>query len=472
MQGAEPQLPDGVNLGEVFADRYRLDAIIGRGAMGVVVSAHDRRLDTQVAIKLLLAVAPDRSEAGARFVREGRAAARLRSQHVVRVWDIAVHHSGLPYIVMDRLTGSDMAKVLRNAGPLPIEIAVDYVLEACEAVDEAHRRGIVHRDLKPANLFLADREVGRPIIKVLDFGVAKVLLSGRDTIDVDSSLMGKPAETEKRAILGSPFYMSPEQMESSGDVDTRTDIWSLGITLYELVAGEPPYTGPSLVHVYSRMTAPGEHPWKGHLARIAPALLPIVAKCLERDRDARYASVAELAAALAPLGSSRARDSEQRIRTAPSKTPGDPIERLTLPSVVPSSVPAAASTVRFRGRWTGVALIALMAGLGALVWRGRSTVMGVAVVAPVSLGPSLPIPGPPATAVSPTPAPPASTTPSVDTTATTSPQTAPPTTAATKMPPQKHQTPPDGGSPVRQEADAGAPSAKKLVLDDLLNGPI
>ena len=374
MQGAEPQLPDGVNLGEVFADRYRLDAIIGRGAMGVVVSAHDRRLDIEVAIKLLLAFAPDRSEAAARFVQEGRAAARLRSQHAVNVRDIAMHPSGLPYIVMDRLTGSDLAKLLHNAGPVPLEIAVDYLLEACEAVDEAHRRGIVHRDLKPANLFLADVEPGRPIIKVLDFGVAKILFGGSDTVDAGSSLVGTPARTEKRAIVGSPFYMSPEQMLSTRDVDGRTDIWSLGVTLYELVVGEPPYTGTSLVQVYSRMTHPGDHAWKRCLARIAPPLLPIVARCLERDRAARYPSVAELAADLAPLGSNRGRDSEQRIRTAPGKTPGDPLERVTPPSVVPPAVPPpATSTVRLRGRWKEIALIALVASLGAaMMWRGRA----------------------------------------------------------------------------------------------------
>lgn len=372
MQGGEPQLPDGVNLGEVLAERYRLDAIIGWGAMGVVVAAHDRRLDIQVAVKLLLGAAGERGDAVPRFVLEAQAAARLQSEHVARVSDIAIHETGVPYIVMDLLAGADLARILRDKSALPVAVSVDYLLEACEAIDEAHRRGIVHRDLKPANLFLAERETGRATVKVLDFGVAKKMPLKGDTLDWQQSPSGVVGpQTQKRAILGSPFYMSPEQMESSGDVDARSDIWSLGITLYELVVGEPPYTGNSLVHVYSRMTAPGEHEWKDRLAQISPDLVPIIARCLRRDRTHRYASVADLAADLAPLGSIRARTSERRIRAVPStascnapvqgKAPARPFA----PTVV-SGAPdgPSRSTVRIQRRWKALASLAALATLG------------------------------------------------------------------------------------------------------------
>jgi serine/threonine protein kinase len=338
MQGGEPQLPDGVTLGEVFAGKYRVDAIIGWGAMGIVVAAHHLLLDRPVAIKFLLA-ASERPDALTRFLREARAAGRLRSEHVVRVLDVDVHETGapsglpstlssglpsgppytvpytVPYIVMERLFGSDLSAVLRAAGSIPVETAVDHVLEACEAIAEAHRLEIVHRDLKPANLFLAHRDGVAPIIKVLDFGIAKSLSLVPKTIDwVESS--SSAVITQERAILGSPFYMSPEQMESSGDVDRRTDIWALGVTLFELVTGKPPYTGTSLVQVYSRITALGEPAWRSEGVSLPPALDVVIEKCLKRARDARYASVGELAAALAPFGSTMARDSEARIRKA------------------------------------------------------------------------------------------------------------------------------------------------------------
>ncbi len=315
MHGGEPQLPDGVAIGEVLAGRYRVEAVIGAGAMGVVVAAHDGRLDIPVAIKFLLTAPSDRNQAVARLVREARAAARLQSEHVVRVSDVAVHDANVPYIVMERLLGDDLAELLRTAGPFAAEAAVDHILEACEAIAEAHRIDIIHRDLKPANLFLAQRRGGGPTIKVLDFGIAKNTRLVAGTIDSEPSLTGA-ALTGQRAILGSPLYMSPEQMESSGEVDARTDIWALGVTLFELVAGKPPFTGTSLVQVYARMTAPGEPPWFSEASRFSPGLLRVIEKCLKRERASRYATVGELAVALVPFGSLRAKDSAARIRRA------------------------------------------------------------------------------------------------------------------------------------------------------------
>jgi serine/threonine protein kinase len=315
MQGGEPYLPEGVALGEVLAGRYRLDATIGRGAMGVVVAALDRRLDIPVAIKFLAVTAPDSERALARFVLEARAAARLQSEHVVRVSDVAVHNGVLPYIVMERLVGTDLAALLQKAGPFEVETAVDYILEACEAVAEAHRIDIVHRDLKPANLFLAERRGRASTLKVLDFGIAKDARLVAQTLDGDP-LLPAAATTGQKSILGSPFYMSPEQMESSGEVDARTDIWALGVCLFEFVTGKPPFTGTSLVQVYARMTAPLEPGWCAQWNQFPEGLSDVIERCLKRDRAARYATVEQLALALAPFGSARARRSEAHIRKA------------------------------------------------------------------------------------------------------------------------------------------------------------
>jgi serine/threonine protein kinase len=354
MQGGAPHLPDGVVLGEVLAGRYRLDALIGRGAMGVVVAALDRRLDISVAIKFLAVTAPDSERALARFVLEARAAARLQSEHVVRVSDVAVHNGVVPYIVMERLVGTDLAALLQKSGPLEVETAVDYVLEACEAVAEAHRIDIVHRDLKPANLFLADRHGGASTLKVLDFGIAKDARLVAQTLDVDP-LLPAAATTGQKAILGSPFYMSPEQMESSGEVDARTDIWALGVCLFELVTGKPPFTGTSLVQVYARMTAALEPGWCAQWSQFPEGLSDVIERCLKRDRAARYDTVEQFALALAPFGSVRARRSEARIRKAAlaartgmdatlnvvgprSGTPTPP-EPLPTPMPAPASIP-------------------------------------------------------------------------------------------------------------------------------------
>jgi eukaryotic-like serine/threonine-protein kinase len=383
MQGGEPQLPDGVRPGQVFAGKYRVDAILGSGAMGVVVAAHHLLLDRPVAIKFLHA-ASERPDSMTRFLREARSAGGLRSEHVARVLDVDVHEGDgpgivVPYIVMERLVGSDLAALLRARGVLGVEEAVDHVLEACEAIAEAHRRGIVHRDLKPANLFLARRDGAKPLIKVLDFGIAKRATLVPQTID----LHGSPpptAITHEKAILGSPFYMSPEQMESSGEVDARTDIWALGVTLFELVTGKPPFMGTSLVQVYARITAQGEPAWQRQGATLSPGLVAVIEKCLKADRRERYASVGELAAALAPFGSTYGRDSEARISTA---APWSDVERegsgslLTPRGVVAPAHDATRTTgpvsvvARTRGRWAfGAAGAVAVAGLAiALVVR-------------------------------------------------------------------------------------------------------
>ena len=214
----------------VIDGRYLVHDIIGEGGMAVVLSATHLQLDVLVAIKVLRPELREHPESVERFLREGRAASRIQSEHVARVHDVGVGDYG-PYLVMEHLHGRDLEALVRADGPLPIERAVDYLLQACDAMAEAHAVGVIHRDLKPSNIFLARRADGSECIKVLDFGISK--LTRRS--DRRAATATNPA-----LLMGSPAYMSPEQASSAGDVDARTDIWALGATLHELLVGEPP----------------------------------------------------------------------------------------------------------------------------------------------------------------------------------------------------------------------------------------
>lgn len=322
IQASAIELPEGVHEGAVVADKYLIGPVLGAGAMGIVVAARHRLLDEDVAIKFLVAGRWDQADAVQRFLREAQAAIRIQSEHVVRVHDVAVLESGAPYIVMEHLKGRDLAKRLRAEGPLPVDQAVDLVLQACEAISESHGIGIIHRDLKPANLFILEREGVPSSIKVLDFGISKSMRLVPRTIDADGTLESAQI-TQARAVLGSPFYMSPEQMESARDVDARTDIWALGVTLFEMIVGRPPFTGHSLVQVYSKMASP-DSGWRLALERHPPDLAAVIGKCLEWERDRRYGSVRDLAGALAHLGSARAGASLRRIATSADPSESNP----------------------------------------------------------------------------------------------------------------------------------------------------
>src|SRR5258706_2580107 len=205
-----------VREGEILAGKYRVERVLGVGGMGVVVAATHIQLEERVAIKFLIKDALASGEAVARFAREARAAVKIKSEHVARVIDVGTLETGAPYMVMEYLEGGDLSQVLQSRGSLPMEEAVEYVLQACEAIAHAHVLGIVHRDLKPANLFLIRRPDGTNAIKVVDFGISKVMPGKGSSSD--------NAMTRTRAVMGSPLYMSPEQMTSTRDVDGRTDI--------------------------------------------------------------------------------------------------------------------------------------------------------------------------------------------------------------------------------------------------------
>ncbi|WP_438030981.1 serine/threonine-protein kinase [Sorangium sp. So ce233] len=293
--------------GELIAAKYRVERVVAIGGMGVVLAARNEDLDQKVAIKILRQDALANREAVARFLREARTAARLQGEHVARVFDVGTTESGVPFMVMEFLTGLDLQQVIDTHGPLPIQDAVDYVLQALEAVAEAHAAGVVHRDIKPSNLFLAEHADGTRHIKVLDFGISKG--QGLDS-------PAEPGLTSTKQVMGSPGYMSPEQMMAPRTVDGRADVWSFGVLLYTLVTGEPPFQGETVAAVMANILHQPVPRLRDKRSDAPASLERIVTRCLEREVGARYANVAKLAQALEPLGSSFAKLSTSRIQSA------------------------------------------------------------------------------------------------------------------------------------------------------------
>jgi serine/threonine protein kinase len=314
--------PPPVAIGELVANKYRIERVLGRGGMGVVVAAMHEQLAQRVAIKMLLPGTEASPHALARFTREARAAATIRGEHVARVLDVGELAGGAPYIVMEYLEGRDLAQTLAERGTLLPDEAVAFVLQACEAIAEAHGKGIIHRDLKPSNLFVTHGPDGAALIKVLDFGISKALLAS----DSDAQL------TTTSSFIGSPVYSPPEQLVRAHDVDARSDIWSLGTILFEALAGRPPFMGDSVMHVASKIFNEVP-PSLSELRPELPAeLCAVVMRCLRRSPAERYPDVTSLARALAPF--------------APSHSvSADRVARIVAASLPPSEVPAFADTL-------------------------------------------------------------------------------------------------------------------------------
>src|SRR4051794_36951583 len=281
-------LPQRWPFDEDLESKYEIINALGGGGMGRVLHARHRQLRRSVAIKLLHQDLRD-SESVTRFLREARAAAQIRSSHVAHVMDAGLLRSGQPYIVMEYLQGQDLARMVAQRGRLPVDLAIDIVLQALEALAEAHSLEIIHRDIKPGNLFATRGVDGDLTIKVLDFGLAKTSPT-LDTLD--------PAVTERGAVLGTPSYMAPEQFVDAQNVDGRADIWGIGATLFELLTGRPPITGTNLPQVYAAVMHQPIPMITESDSHVSGDLGAVVAKCLTRERDGRYANVAELAEAL------------------------------------------------------------------------------------------------------------------------------------------------------------------------------
>jgi serine/threonine protein kinase len=274
--------------GDLVAGKYLVVRVIGEGGMGVVYEATHQRLRQRVALKMLLPAMLEYAVVVSRFEREARAAAQLRGRHVARVVDVDLTPDGLPYMVMDFLEGHDLQAEIERRGRLESGPAVDYVLQACAAMIEAHQIGIVHRDLKPSNLFLAEDEALGRVVKVLDFGISKL------AADADAKL------TDVDTVMGTALYMSPEQLRASHAVDARTDIWALGVILYEAVTGRVPFLGPPQ-QVAAQIVTEEIPDVRLLCPELPPELAAVIHHALQRDPGMRHQDVRQLAGALAPF---------------------------------------------------------------------------------------------------------------------------------------------------------------------------
>ena len=270
--------------------------------MGLVVAATHLQLEQPVALKFFRGDLGTTGEPLMRFMREARAAAQLKSEHVARVLDVGITEDGTPYMVMEYLEGQGVERVVAAEGTMDIVQAAEYAIQACEGLAEAHARGIVHRDIKPSNLFLTERSPGWRTVKILDFGISKVSLAQASNIT-----------TSLNVVMGTPCYMSPEQFQSAAKVDHRTDIWSLGSTLYEMLAGRPPFE-PSLPLLAIAEEILNKDVTSLHALRpeIPQELSDIIARCMSKDREQRVPSAAALAMALLPFAPPRARSTAER----------------------------------------------------------------------------------------------------------------------------------------------------------------
>jgi serine/threonine protein kinase len=291
-------------VGVVIDGRYQILRSLGHGGMSTVFVARDERLGRDVAFKVLGPHLAHSREVVQRFVNEARTLARLDSPHVVRVLDTGTTHElhdlPLPYMVLELLHGEDLRAHCERAPVPSVTQGVGHMLQACEGLAAAHAAGVIHRDLKPENLFIEQQADGRELVKLLDFGIA------RSPVSLDGL-------TEAGATIGSPRYMSPEQLSDASAADVRSDIWSLGVVLYELLAGVPPFRAQSALELCSQILM--RKPVR--LDRMRPdvprGLAQVVHRCLELEPERRYADVGELARALAPFAGEGGLDTAQRI---------------------------------------------------------------------------------------------------------------------------------------------------------------
>jgi serine/threonine-protein kinase len=351
-----------ISPGTVLAGKFRVERVIGQGGMGVVIEATHLSLDQRVALKFLLPAALRQADVVTRFAREARAAAKIKSEHVARVIDVGALATGAPYIVMEYLDGKDLSRKMKEGGPLAVSEASLYVLQACEALAEAHKAGIVHRDLKPSNLFLTSFPDGTPCVKILDFGISKLVVPGS---------MPDLSMTSTATVMGSPHYMSPEQMRSTRDVDLRTDIWAIGVILYELVSGRVPFDAETMPQLCSLVLE--QAPAK--LATAPARFEALVLRCLEKDPQRRFADVLELATALGEFAPPEAQRSIARIArlggsrpgsNAPSE-PAPPNDGGVTGATGSSRATFALTTREHQGRqalWVGLAALLVLAALG------------------------------------------------------------------------------------------------------------
>ncbi len=270
-------------------DKYEIVRVIGRGGMGTVYEALNTTINKRVAMKFVDAETAQSKDSVARFQREAEAASAVESAHIVEIFDSGVAADGIPYIVMELLRGEDLGHRIKRCGRLEINEAVHIVAQLLRGLHRAHEAGIVHRDLKPDNIFLVDRDDDQSFAKILDFGISKVQRQN-----------GAPVHTLTRqgTVLGTPFYMSPEQAQALSDIDGRTDLWSVGAILYECLTGRPPYTGTSYEQVIVNICMHDAEDVRAHNPAVSEPIAHVIRKALARDRHERFATAREVLEAL------------------------------------------------------------------------------------------------------------------------------------------------------------------------------
>jgi serine/threonine-protein kinase len=318
--------------GRVIGGKYLVEHVIGEGGIGVVLKAKHVQLEQPVAIKHLRPEAAARPDIVERFLREARLAAKIKNEHAVKVQDVDAVESGVPYMVMEFLEGRDLEQIVVES-PLTVDVAIDYVLQACEALAEAHALGIVHRDIKPANLFVAAHPGSTSVVKILDFGISKMTTKDRASQE-------RVTRIDER--IGTPVFMSPEQLQADPDVDARSDIWSLGVVLYELVTGRLPFDGPDLPQVCVAIMMQPPVPLSAVHPDAPPELEAVIARCLQKDRAQRYQNIAELAQDLTQIWQG---DSPSRVKQI-TRVISEAGHKISPPTPFPGSIEIPVPLVR------------------------------------------------------------------------------------------------------------------------------
>jgi serine/threonine-protein kinase len=323
--------------GQVIGERYRVEGLVGSGGMGVVITAIQQDLGRRVAIKLLPPRAAGKRSAVERFVREARAASAIQNEHVVQIFDVGRLDNGTPYIVMEHLVGATLARLVGRSGPLPLDRALTYMLQACVGVAASHARGVIHRDIKPDNIMVLERPGQRGFVKVLDFGISKA--------EIETELRDSESLTGSMDVLGTPTYMAPEQIRSSKTVDARADIWALGVVLYEILTGRPPFVAANLPALSAGIVR--DAPDRPTLLRrdLPLGLERIILQCLSKKPNDRPADILVLAEQLAAFAPTSAAGWVASIRGLLAPRSERPAADSLVP--LPASLPPAAAVLSF-----------------------------------------------------------------------------------------------------------------------------
>ncbi len=350
-------------VGELLADKYRIVRFIGEGGMGTVYEAYHAVVGRRFAVKFLHSELARVDEILERFKREAQAAGALESENIASIVDFGHAQDGIPYIVMEFLVGEDLARFLAREGPLPVVRAVNIIIQACRGLAAAHASGIIHRDLKPENLFICRRGDGSDLVKILDFGIAKLS---------QASIEGPLASvTRTGSTMGTPFYMSPEQARGAKEVDHRVDVYGLGVILFEALSGQRPHPGDSYNAILYHILTQPPTPIATLRSGLPEDLMDVLHRSLSPDPGDRPATVMDLASALArhagrqvtPIRS----QFDLRVTRSSGPDPNPGLER-TQPGTI------ATRGRRRRAQWLVAGLVLALVGAAvALAFRHRGT---------------------------------------------------------------------------------------------------